>query len=396
MTNPILETHKSGTSNTILVSHSWPPGNSNSILASHAGDYPGGGGGSFAITSVSLSGTELTINGAQFGTKAGPAPYFFRSWVGASAGLTWQQAGYTQYRTDKWEGAARTVAGEGIGGASAMKITCRQADPDTDADGVFTHPQLFLPANCTQFFFSQFMRFNCLQGAPAGQPQIKGPRAGVFGSPNTDESANYYANPKMAASLYSDMTWPDREHSNLVAEYPGWNDENGDSERSSYSENRTPVPPGFAHNTYFNWEGKYVFNDIGVANGAEEHRINGALTNQRSDIQNRTSSGQHFDYFSPHPALENLSAGHGAGTRDWDVFFSRPYVDTGPDMLARVFLAPAATLATPVPRFLCPPVLWGDTQIKVSDVENVPTDYDWVYVVKSDGTISNGYRWRGP
>ena len=43
MTNPILETHKSGTSNTILVSHSWPPGNSNSVLASHAGDYPGGG-----------------------------------------------------------------------------------------------------------------------------------------------------------------------------------------------------------------------------------------------------------------------------------------------------------------------------------------------------------------
>lgn len=396
MTNPILETHKSGTSNTILVSHSWPPGNSNSVLASHAGDYPGGGGGSFAITSVSLSGTELTINGAQFGTKAGPGPYFFRSWAGASAGLTWQQAGYTQYRTDKWEGAARTVTGEGIGGASAIKITCRQADPDTDADGVFTHPQLFLPANCTQFFFSQFMRFNCLQGAPAGQPQIKGPRAGVFGSPNTDESANYYANPKMAASLYSDMTWPDREHSNLVAEYPGWNDENGDSERSSYSENRTPVPPGFAHNTYFNWEGKYVFNDIGVANGAEEHRINGALTNQRSDIQNRTSSGQHFDYFSPHPALENMSAGHGAGTRDWDVFFSRPYVDTGPDMLARVFLAPAATLATPVPRFLCPPILWGDTQIKVSDVENVPTGYDWAYVVKSDGSISNGYRWRGP
>lgn len=41
--NSILETHKSGTSNTILVSHSWPPGNSNSVLASHAGDYPGGG-----------------------------------------------------------------------------------------------------------------------------------------------------------------------------------------------------------------------------------------------------------------------------------------------------------------------------------------------------------------
>lgn len=352
----------------------------------------------FAISSTSYdSGAkELTINGALFGSKAGPAPYFFRSWASEAAGHTWAQAGYTQYRTDKWEGAARTVTGEGLGGASAVKITCRQADPDTDADGVFTHPQLFLPANCTQFFFSHWLRFNCLQGAPAGQPQIKGPRAGVFSGGGTDEAANYYANPKMAASLYSDMTWPDREHSNLVAEYPGWTDENGDSERSSYSENRTPVPAGFAHNTAFNWEGKYVFNDVGTANGAEEHRINGTLTNQRSDIQNRTSSGQHFDYFSPHPALENLSAGHSAGTRDWDVFFSRPYVDTGPDMLARVFLGNASTVGSCTGRFLCPPTTWGATQIKVTDVDYVPTDYDWVYVVKSDGTISNGYRWRGP
>lgn len=43
MSNPILDTHASGTSNTILVSHNWPPGTSNPVLNSHAASYPGGG-----------------------------------------------------------------------------------------------------------------------------------------------------------------------------------------------------------------------------------------------------------------------------------------------------------------------------------------------------------------
>ena len=387
MTNPILETHKSGTSNTILVSHSWPPGNSNSILASHAGDYPGGGGGSFAITSVSLSGTELTINGAQFGTKAGPAPYFFRSWVGASAGLTWQQAGYTQYRTDKWEGAARTVTGEGIGGASAMKITCRQADPDTDADAVFTHPQLFMPASTQGLFFSQWMRFDCL-GTVNNRPQIKGPRSGPFSGTPSDEGGNYATNPHMSASLFTNFNWDTSDDSDVQAEYSS--PISGDGEEHSYAQGNPP-PVGFGENAYFNWEGRYVFNDVGVANGIMEHYINGKIQAPKYDCQNRASSGQYLDFFSPHPGFENMSA---ANDRDWDIYFSRPYVDTGPDMLARVFLGNSATLGSCTGRFLCPPTVWGSTQIKVSDVENVPTGYDWVYVVKSDGTISNGYQWR--
>ena len=46
MANSILDSHYSGTSNTILVSHSWPNAEpANGVLNSHAGDYPGGRGG---------------------------------------------------------------------------------------------------------------------------------------------------------------------------------------------------------------------------------------------------------------------------------------------------------------------------------------------------------------
>lgn len=70
MANSILTSHYSGTSNTILVSHSWPPGTSNSVLASHAGDYPGGGGGGDLT-----HGAEFTITGTFPSRAAKPLVY---------------------------------------------------------------------------------------------------------------------------------------------------------------------------------------------------------------------------------------------------------------------------------------------------------------------------------
>lgn len=351
--------------------------------------------GVFEITGINLVGSTMTIYGALFGSKAIVAPHFFRSWVGAIAGLTWQQAGYTRSRTDNFTNSARTVTGQGLGGASAMKITCRQGvDGNTD-DGVFTLPQLDLPANCTRIFFSQWMRFYCLEGAPIAddshQVQIKGPRAGVFSGDGTHPENNYGTSPHMSASLFTCFSWANRDLSNLVAEFPGT------GELSSWSQNMTPLPVGFAHNQYFNWEGAYILNDVGVANGVEWHRINGALTNLKTNIQNRTASGQHLDFLIPHPALENMSAGYAPKTRNWDVFFSRPYVDAGPDMLAGVFMGNASTIeACTGGRFRCPPSAWAADSVTVTDVESVPTGYDWVYLTKSDGSISNGWRWRGP
>jgi len=336
--------------------------------------------GTMSISGAVVGGSTMTITGNGFGTKpaTGPggtvAPWFFRTWIGSPTGGDWVSAGYTR-RHDNFYGAESLQSSGGINNAPAMRIMGNLNGPNSY--GLFTQPQIDLPAGVTTLFHSHWFRIKRAAGiSTSHQVQFKGPRFG----PKVSNTAvdNYRATPSIGHRFETDLTWASRENTNLILEYANA------GELSSYSQNITPTPTGIANNTVLNMEGWVRWNDVGQANGAYEVHVNGQRTNFKANLANRTSGSQFFGYFSPHPGLDGYGA-QSAG--DWEIYVSRPYVDT---TLARVFLGNAATIGGCTGRFMLPPTTWSDTSITVSDCAGIPSGYDWVYVVKSDGTTSNG------
>ena len=397
MANSILDSHMPTTSNTVLNSHGWPNNTSgNALLVSHGDPYTGGGG-SFAISSASAVNATgiLTINGAQFGTKATLAPVYFQPFVGlanglaathASVGLDWGADGY---------GYPQTSDADGIGGGCLTMPVLGATNSDDDW---FMHLGLDLGGSHQEIFVSQWQKFVYTSGTLSTTMQLKGIRAGRINPGNPTAEGSYGYTPSMGGSLW---ITPGGNQTTAASNCYQWFRETGNStEIGNFEQDHDPetAPYRTPNNTlgaepyprvttawgqWFQQEVHFKMNDYGSTNGIQRLYGNAKKLIELTHANPRISadSDNAFQWVGLWPGLD-----HTLGA-DFHARLSRIYVDT---TLARVFLGNASTYAACTGAFLCPPTAWGATQITASDCKDRPSGYDYAYVVRSDGTMSNG------
>lgn len=357
--------------------------------------------GTFAITGTSLTGTNLTISGAQFGAKSPAAPVYFQPFVGITTGVVARNAAVgMDFCTFSNTGGGVEPAVDnttGIGGGSLRSIGQSIA---AGTDDWKTHYGKYL-SNVRELFVNTWLKLNVTSGSSGFQ--LKWVRAGMraSGGTETDPEVNYATSPRVMGSVMfnSSGTWPANNSGEAWLEYresdgtPHANFEldhdstvvpygtpNHDGSTASF----TP-PPTTAFNQWWNNEAHYKANDYTTSNGYMTMRLNGKERIRVAGVNAFTGANDTMQYVILNP----LTTGHtGANV---DVYLSRTYIDS---TRARVFLGNASTYENCTGYFLCPPTSWDTGSIIVSNVENVPTGYDWAYVVKSDGTVSNGWAWR--
>ena len=136
-----------------------------------------------------------------------------------------------------------------------------------------------------------------------------------------------------------------------------------------------PVCTGW--NQWFNNEIHHRFNDYGSANGIMRATLNGKERIRVTHAQPCLNTGEDIDYVNFFPLVDGTTA-------NVDLYTSRIYVDNTP---MRVFLGNSATLDNCTGRFMLPPTGWSDTSITVTHGLNIPSGYDWVYVMDANGAV---------
>ena len=347
--------------------------------------------GSPNITGAVIGGSNMTITGTGFGTKATAAPTYFKSWNGVAPGTlaTNPSVGLDRYHTDNPQPSMSSYAG--IGGNSLYVPHPIPAGAD---EGYSMHLQKIVP-DCTELLMSHWMRITCSNPSIlTGTVQIKGHRVGIGTS--TDASANYgNINPRMGWTSWrrpTTLAFPTIAQDNKP-EYWG-TAANGSAHPATGYDQRNNFTD-MAYGAWLYTESHFKWNDLGDNNGFIRMSYNNKvcidtlLKGVTIDI--RSSAGHVIRNAQLHPGIQSINA---TGTNpSFDVWYSRPFIDTGADCQARVFLGNASTLANCTGRFMVPATSWSGTSIAVSDCVDIPTGYDWVYVVKADGTISNGFKY---
>lgn len=347
--------------------------------------------GSPNITGAVIGGSNMTITGTGFGTKATAAPTYFKSWNGVAPGTlaTNPSVGLDRYHTDNPQPSMSSYAG--IGGNSLYVPHPIPAGAD---EGYSMHLQKIVP-DCTELLMSHWMRITCSNPSIlTGTVQIKGHRVGIGTS--TDASANYgNINPRMGWTSWrrpTTLAFPTIAQDNKP-EYWG-TAANGSAHPATGYDQRNNFTD-MAYGAWLYTESHFKWNDLGDNNGFIRMSYNNKvcidtlLKGVTIDI--RSSAGHVIRNAQLHPGIQSINA---TGTNpSFDVWYSRPFIDTGADCQARVFLGNASTLANCTGRFMVPATSWAGTSIAVSDCVDIPTGYDWVYVVKADGTISNGFKY---
>jgi hypothetical protein len=381
MANPILDTHASGTSNTILVSHGWPDGSStNSVLASHDADYPDPGGGGFSAELNAGTG-ELVITGVGFGTKSPAAPLWFSDFSGAVLDsvpdiLSGGFDDHAHSPSGTYPGPVYK-AGEGIGGGRSLRLT------KTSGNDNFNHLEKWFTAS-QEIFVSSWQRFSSPSGS--GTVQVKGHRVGPRISAD-DPTANYALTNvnRFATSWYPDASAA-LDHTILdVMVQNGCPAVETEFEGTVYCTGVANVAAG----NHINIENYFRYNTVTpsyAADGVTTFWVNGSMLYNKTDRACRPDASTQplnmaYCQFTP-----GMDAGGPVVIQD----FSRPYID---NTRKRVFLGNASTLGACTGRFLLPPTEWADTLIKCSNCTNIPAGYDWVYVMdENDAEIDSGAR----
>ena len=347
--------------------------------------------GSPNITGAVIGGSSMTITGSGFGTKATAAPTWFKSWNGVAPGTlaTNPSVGLDRYYTDNPQPAMSSYAG--IGGNS---LYVPYPIPNAQDEGYSMHLQKIVP-DTTAVLMSHWMRITCTDHSRlTGTVQIKGHRVGIGTSNNAND--NY-------GSINPRLGWTSFRNQHTLAipsigvdEGNYWATAANGSGRPGETYNQVGNPAGIAYGAWVYTESYIRWNDVGTYNGLLQVSINNTPL-MDSDIEGapigiRLSAGDVIRNVQFHPGIQNIRY-TGTGSPDFDCWYSRPFVDTGPDCRARVFLGNASTITNCTGRFMVPATSWSGTSITVSDCVDIPTGYDWVYVVKSDGTISNGFKY---
>lgn len=388
MTNPILETHKSGTSNTVLLSHSWPSVNpANSVLNSHKADYQPGGGGAFSAV-LNTTTSVLTIsNGSGYGTKSPAAPFFYQEFKtnnGTAEGDL--LIGYADHRSYGSNSAGSTTTVDTSLGRTAgrgvlkLDITAGAADyfPHISLNTSNTGRGTLTSQSTDELFISYWIKLELQSGTAASSTQIKAIRSGT-GASNT----NYYTN----APRYVSNIWPAANGTGYQQVYQEViNSANGLSAGEHFEETNT----GWNGNGWNFVEVWQRYNTPGVADGFFRYRINGVDIDNDIGSQSRSAilvrnSGDgalHYDYTMFVPGVD-ITGNSPSGK--YRLLLSEHYVDT---TTRRVVLGNASSWSSVTACLSCSATSWSDTGI-VAAAANVPVGYSWAYVIGASGNPVN-------
>lgn len=335
------------------------------------------------ITSATLVGTALTIEGSDFGTKSTPAPVFHQNFKSTTQGDDYTDAGFdflggnNQSNTNNYVDMS---AGAGISsGLGGWRFHAPQGSES------FSHFGNNMPANNERVFASYY--FKIVRGSGSGSSgyyQIKSIRTGDdSGNTGANEGSERYASlPKFAVvqNLADPSNVNDTDGGDPFGQW--WS-------ASSGTTNVYASGPGVAiHNGQWHYiEAYFQINTLGMANGIMQIWMDGNLYVDVSNLEIRTTTGEYLDYVQYLPGLANDLADY-----TWDINFSNIYADNN---RARVFFGNSAALSTVTGRYVVPATAWavGGDNITVT-AENVPTGYDWIYVVNAAGEINaDGYEY---
>jgi hypothetical protein len=287
--------------------------------------------------------------------------------VADGAGLA--ACGFDLWNAEMTNAQCHVVAGAGVGGSKALRTTKFADDPNGET---FPHPQKWVGSPDQGVFMSHWYR---LTGLSAHDVQVKGHRAGHRAS-LTDTVANYDigTSRRYTTSYHYDETGIYWELN--VDPYSG---ESFPFDEWTYSTNPSGrLDPG----NQINVETYYRFNTVSpayVADGVTTVTMAGTQIMTKSDRPARPDGTYTMGTAQFQPGL---TSGVGTFTAINDI--SRLYVD---NTRARVFLGDSATLTECTGRFLLKPSEWINTRIVASEGTNIPTNYNWVYVMNSAGTV---------
>lgn len=354
----------------------------------------------FSITSAILSSGVFTITGSDFGTKPTPiAPLVFKPLVGFADGLDIEDAStgyaavqYTDSPTPPTRPKPAIYNADGIGGAAVR--TQGRSYTASETQDVVNHVGVILSGTHKELIVNIWHKLTVTAGTP-NSVLVKYMRGGMLNPADaTSLEAGYHYRPKMGGMYYmnSSGTYDTSDASNFrlyVYSSSGTDEWNVDMNQGS-----APYPvPTTAWGQWWNDESHFKFNDYGSSNGFARLTVNNKLAVVQTNINPVQDAGTiGFQFITPTP---DISSGSGLGA-DFDIYHSRLYIDTTE---ARVFLGNASTIGACTGRFMLGPTAWATGSITAEAAcfsNTVPATWDWVYVVKSDGTISAGYRWRGP
>lgn len=360
------------------------------------GYYTPGGGGSLAISGINLVGSALEITGSGFGTKPGTAaPIYFQPFLGLTNGANISTAGIDYSDSSSPVPVITTAVGVGTGSVGSI-VTHIQGLTQSAPDWASRYG-IDLDTPVQEIFVNQWMRLDKVAGTLTNPMQIKGIRTGMTNDP--DDGERYGTQPRLSGSTWmpdSGVWDTSRGDSTFLAYVPSTGGEVGnfgpghDSTVTPYS---TPNedgeampfsdPPVTGWGQWYNHQLHHRLNDYGSANGFMSLSWGARERIRVANLEAVTIPGQLLGWVSFSPFFDQTAAA------DIDVFISRIYVDS---TQARVFLGNAATIgACTDGHFMLPPTSWADGTINVTHCANMPVGYDWVYVVKSDGTVSNGF-----
>lgn len=390
MANSILDSHYPTTSNAILTSQGWPDGSStNSVLASHDASYPNPGGGGFTAVLNAGTGVMTIIDPSNgLGVKTTYTPTWLASWNGVTDGTLATNAavGLDRYDTGRPQPTI-TTATAGIGG---NPLLLHHPIPDGLAEGYSIHPQKFIAAT-TEILMSHWMRVSCT--APwSGVFQIKNHRMGYGQSDAPSNYAN--ANPRVGLIKYhhaNDLSLP------TIAEDQApsyWATQSGGVSTDDIY-NQVNNISGVAYNTWIYVETYCKWNDVGSVNGVITNSINNQLylssIDEGTPFEVRLSAGDTIRNVQYIPGIQSVDTGSPYTNPDFDIWLSRPFVDSGSQCRRQVFLGNASTLSACTGKFMLAATGWAAGAITASEGKDRPSGYNYLYITDDSGAVtSNG------
>jgi hypothetical protein len=400
MANSILDSQYASP-NALLTTHGFPVNTSgNALLLSHspAGVYPNPGGGGFSAVLNAGTG-ELVITGVGFGTKSGPAPLFFQPFVGLTNGLLPTHASVGFDWGNDGAGYPQTYDGDGVGGG-CLTIPADGISP-VDPD-CFFDLGVDLNGNHAELFVSQWQKLSYNAGTVATGVQVKGVRAGRLNPSDPTAAGSYAYNPSMGGSIDIQPDGSQTTNANNCYQWfretghvgiPFGNfDQSHNPETAPYRTPNTSVgsPPYPRVTTgwgqWFQQEVYFKMNTYGATDGIQILKGNNQQLVHLTHADPRQSSDADnaFQQVNVWPGVDGIAGA------DLTLRISRVYID---NTRKRVFLGNASTLGACTGSFLLPPTEWADTLIKCSNCTNIPSGYDWVYVLdENDAEIASGAR----
>jgi hypothetical protein len=331
----------------------------------------------FTVTVTAAN--TFAVTGSGFGTKSSLTPALFLPLVSNADGQTAQAAGLSLYNTEETTSpatAALVTSSRTLGQSKSIRWrgNGQTAGQNTAVPIFATH----LPANAQSVLISGWFNISRIGATTSGAIQLKMHRTGVYGSGSVDNANNHYgASPHESCSIFtdSDITWLTGTNGNGFNTYADMEDTVAGS-----AQYNSPDPMIAGVDTWWHYQAFMRYTDIGQANGEFALWINNTLIANRTGLTNRTLVSQYYQWASVFTGFQMFG-------RDWDVYFTRPYIDV--NTRAHAWLGNASTASACTGRWLLEPTSWSDTQVVVTGVDSRPSGYDWAYVTNSSGTTNS-------